>query len=127
MKKVLPYINRVKHLAAKLKLMNVHIDDKEMAMAVLNGLPPRFDNLIVAPDALGNEEKVFSLDFVKSRLLQEEQRESMKNESTKASHGPALVNRAPNRREMKYTNYNSIIPQASQTKMITLACLPTRL
>ena len=67
--KVLPYINRVKHLAAKLKSMNVHIDDKEMAMAVLNGLPARFDSLIVALDALGNAEKVFGLDFVKSLMV----------------------------------------------------------
>ena len=102
--KVLPYINRVKHLAAKLKSMSVHIDDKEMAMAVLNGLPSRFDSLIVALDALGNEDKVFGLDFVKSRLLQEEQRESMKSEGAKTLHGPALVNRAPIRREMKCTN-----------------------
>ena len=45
-------------------------------MAVLNGLPTRFEALIVALDALGNEEKIFCLDFVKSRLLQEEQRQT---------------------------------------------------
>ena len=86
--------------------MNVEIDDKEIAMAVLNGLPPRFDNLIVALDALGNEDKVFGLEFVKSRLLQEEQRESMKTTSTASSHAPALVNRMPIRRDMKCTNCN---------------------
>ena len=59
--------------------MNVDIDDKEMAMAVLNGLPARFESLIVALDALGSEDKMFSLDFVKSRLLQEEQRAEMKD------------------------------------------------
>ncbi len=54
------------------------IDDKELAMAVLNGLPERFDSLICALDALwGNENDTFTLEFVKSRLLQEEQR--MKN------------------------------------------------
>ena len=69
--------------------------------------PPSFDSLLFALDALGSEEKVFGLDFVKSRLLQEEQREIVKSESTKASHGPALVNRAPNRREMNCTNCSS--------------------
>ena len=82
--KVLAYINRVKQLAARLKSMNVSIDDKEMAMAVLNGLPTRFESLIVALDALGNEDKMFTLEFVKSRLLQEEQRAAMKSSSDSA-------------------------------------------
>ena len=95
--KVLPYINRVKQLAAILKSVSVNIDDKEMAIAVLNGLPARFQALIVALDALGNEEKIFSLDFVKSRLLQEEQRANMKSSSSQTS---ALVNHAPNNRDI---------------------------
>ena len=95
--KVLAYINRVKQLAGILKSMSVNIDDKEMAMAVLNGLPARFEALIVALDALGNEEKIFSLDFVKSRLLQEEQRANMKSSSSNTS---ALVNRAPSNRDI---------------------------
>ena len=70
--KVLVFINRVKQLAATLQSMSVEIDDKEIAMAVLNGLPPRFHSLIVALDAPGNEDKVFGLEFVNSRLLQEE-------------------------------------------------------
>lgn len=36
--KVLSYFNRVKQLAATLKSMDVVIDDKKMAMAVLNRL-----------------------------------------------------------------------------------------
>ncbi|CDF32368.1 unnamed protein product [Chondrus crispus] len=104
--KVLVFINRVKQLAARLQSMSVEIDDKEIAMAVLNGLPSRFDNLIVALDALGNEDKVFELEFVKSRLLQEEQRESMKTASASSPHAPALVNRMPIRRDMKCTNCN---------------------
>ena len=104
--KVLVFINRVKQLAARLQSMSVEIDDKEIAMAVLNGLPSRFDNLIVALDALGNEDKVFGLEFVKSRLLQEEQRESMKIPSATSPHTPAFVNRMPNRSDMKCTNCN---------------------
>ena len=93
--KVLAYINRVKQLAARLKSMKVDIDDKEIAMAVLNGLPARFESLIVALDALGNEDEMFSLDFVKSRLLQEEQRAEMKGNNSVSSKDSALLNRAP--------------------------------
>jgi hypothetical protein len=45
---------------------------KKIAMAVLNGLPSKSDHLIVAMDAPGDDLKV-SYEFVKSRLLQEEQ------------------------------------------------------
>lgn len=71
---VLAYLNRVIQLAAPLKAMKVDIEDEEMAMAALNGLPSKFKKLIVALDALGNEDEVGSFEFVKSRLLQEEQR-----------------------------------------------------
>ena len=81
--KILSYINRIRQLASTLKSMNVHIDDIEMALAVLNGLPERFGSLISALDALGNDDDTFSLDLVKSRLLQEEQRMDMR---AKASH-----------------------------------------
>ena len=53
---------------------SVDIDDQEMAMAALNGLPVIYERLTVALDAVGNDEKSFSFDIVKSRLLQEEQR-----------------------------------------------------
>ncbi len=39
---MLVYINRVRQTASVLQSMDVTIDDKEMAMAVLNGLPSRF-------------------------------------------------------------------------------------
>lgn len=48
---VLSFCNRIRQLAATLKSMNVAIDDAEMVMAVLNGLPERFDSLISALDA----------------------------------------------------------------------------
>ena len=54
--------------------MNVIIDDSEMAMALLNGLPDRFDGLIAALDALGDDYKLFTFDYVLSRSQQEEQR-----------------------------------------------------
>lgn len=88
---VLQFVNRVKQLAARLKTMSVVVDDKEMAMAVLNGLPDRFHSLIVALDALGNEQKDFGLDYVKSRLLQEEQRASMNGSGVAKSTQSALL------------------------------------
>ena len=52
--------------------MDAYVDDAETAMAILNGLPEQYSNLIVALDALGNDQAC-TIDFVKSRLLQEEQ------------------------------------------------------
>ena len=79
---VITFINRIKTLASTLKSMNVIIDDSEMAMAVLNGLPDDYDHLISALDALGNEDESFTLEFVKSRILQEEQRMNMRSKAS---------------------------------------------
>lgn len=43
-------------------------------MAVLSGLPPKLESLIVSLDVLGNKHKLSTLDNPKTRLLQEEQR-----------------------------------------------------
>ena len=60
-------------------------------MAFLNGLPERFGSLIRALDALGDE-KTFTFEFVKSRLLQEEQRNKKRFEdSLKKSSDKVLV------------------------------------
>lgn len=77
--RMLSYINRVQHLGSILKSMNVDIDGQEMAMAILNGLPEQYENIITALDALGDDIKTFTLDLVKSRLLQEEQRRDMRH------------------------------------------------
>ncbi len=52
---IITYVNRIRQLASTLKSMGVEIDDKELAMAVLKGLPERFDSLICALDALENK------------------------------------------------------------------------
>ena len=96
--KALTFINRVQHLASILKSMGVDVDDQEIAMAVLNGLPPRYDSLIVALDALGNEDKIFTLDFVKSRLLQEETRANMRDLEEVSKPNAALFNKSRNTR-----------------------------
>lgn len=71
--RVLVYINRVRQLAADLKSMDVAVEDEDVAMSILSGLSERFEPLIVAIDTMTGDREL-TLEFVKSRLLQEEQR-----------------------------------------------------
>lgn len=89
---VLPYINRVRQIASVLESMGVSIDDKEMAMAVLNGLPERFQSIITALDAIGDGDESFTLDKVRSCLLQEERRSSLRESCSSNSEAAALMN-----------------------------------
>lgn len=96
--KMLSYINRVRQLAAVLKTMGVDVDDKEIAMAVLNGLPEKYETLVTALDAIGDADVTFTLDIVKSRLLQEEQRANIRTMSHPVKGEPsALFNRTINK------------------------------
>jgi hypothetical protein len=61
---MLTYINRVRQIAENLKLMDAKIDEAEVAMAVLNGLPSKYDHLIVALDAFGDDAKL-TMEFTK--------------------------------------------------------------
>jgi hypothetical protein len=70
---MLTYINRVRQIAEEFKSMDAKIDETEVSMAVLNGLPPKNDHLIVALDAFGDDAKL-TMEFTKSHMLQEEQR-----------------------------------------------------
>ncbi len=105
--KMLTYLNRVKQLASTLKSMNVDIDDKEIAMAALNGLPSNYESLIVALDALGNDDDTFTFDLVKSRLLQEEQRSNDRENVIPTPRPSALVglSGSSNGGQKKYANY----------------------
>ena len=103
--KVLTFINRIQQLASTLKSMGIDVDEKEVAMAVLNGLPPQYENLIVALDALGNEDKLFTLEYVKSRLLQEDERASMRNSDTPNTASSALLSYG-NRSNTKHNTQN---------------------
>lgn len=71
--------------------MKIDIDNNEVAIAVQNRLPTRIKSLIVALVALGNEDKIFTLNYVKSRFLEKEQRAKMKAKPAKYSRGLALV------------------------------------
>lgn len=73
--RVMSYISRVRQLAADLKAVDTDVEDQELAMTVLCGLPSKFEHLIVAIDAVADD-KTLTLEFVRSRLLQEEQRMS---------------------------------------------------
>lgn len=68
-------------MASTLQSMDVVIDDKELAMAVLNGVPSRFETIITALDAIGDDEASLTFDKVPGRVLQEEERFSMRNGS----------------------------------------------
>lgn len=75
--RVIQYINCEKQLPTDLNAMDVDMRDEELAMTVLCRLLSKLEHLIVAIDALGAD-KELTLDFVKTRLLQDEQRMSDK-------------------------------------------------
>ena len=86
---MLGYINRVRNLGENLKAMGGKVTEMDVAISVLNGLTSKYENLLVALDAKGEDE--LSLDFVKSRLLQEERRQADKSPATKRIGNLALV------------------------------------
>ena len=89
---VLQFANRIRQLAATLKSMNVVISESEMAMALLNGLPEEYNALISALDAIDEDETKLKFEFIKSRIMQEEQRISMRAKSAQEkSDAAALV------------------------------------
>jgi len=78
---ILKFANRIRQLASSLKAMNVEIPQNEMAMALLNGLPQEYHALISALDAVDDDDSELEWEFVKSRVMQEEQRINMRNQS----------------------------------------------
>lgn len=68
--KVQSFINRYGHLVFLFQCIEVEIVNSELATAVLNGLPERCSYILIALHALADED--VSLDFVKSRFLDEE-------------------------------------------------------
>ena len=78
--KILAFAARVRQMAATLKSMSVSIEDSEMAMALLNGLPDRFDSFISALDAAHTDDDHLTFELVQSRCLQEEQRHAQRDQ-----------------------------------------------
>ncbi len=93
---VLQFANRIRQLSATLATMNVTISESEKAMALLNGLPDEYRALISALDAVDSDESEFKWEHVKSRVLQEEQRISMRVTSAqKRAETAALLSNVP--------------------------------
>lgn len=75
---VLFFVNRVRKLSLVLKVMGFPIDDGALIMGVLDGLPKRFENLIVALDTLCNDKKHLRIYWSKDAFLE---RAMARNES----------------------------------------------
>lgn len=67
--KFLSYLNHVKQLAAVLQSMAVQIEDNAIPMAAINGLPSIYEHLIIALDAIRNNDLHFSVDLVKATFF----------------------------------------------------------
>jgi len=86
---MLGYTNRVLNHGENLKTIGGEVTEMDVAVSVLNGLTSKYENLLVALDAKGVDE--LSLDFVESRLLQEERRQADRSPATKRIGDIALV------------------------------------
>ena len=89
---VMQFSNRVLQLASTLKSMDVAVDESETSMALLNGLPEEYAPLITAMDTMSGENEVLKFDYVKSRVMQEEQRITIRTSQANAkSEATALA------------------------------------
>lgn len=90
--KVSPFSACIRQIVATLKSMSVQIEDSEIAMALLNGLPDRFHNLISALDAAKIGDTKLSFELVQSQCLQKEQHHVQKDlDSLKMYESAALI------------------------------------
>ena len=111
---ILQFSNRIRQLSATLKSMNVAISESEIAMVLLNGLPEEYNALICALDAIDEDETKLKFEFIKSRVIQEEQRIVMRTKSAPSksetaalltSHSSSSNRNRGNRRWNTYCNY----------------------
>lgn len=87
-KSVIPYINRTKQLCTDLKAMSVTVTDQELALTVLCALRSNYEHLIVAIDAVADDEKL-TIEFVKSR--QKEKQNMKRSKSTNTQLDLAMI------------------------------------
>eukprot|EP00171_Calliarthron_tuberculosum_P002836 IDg2836t1 len=99
--RMLNYLNRVRQMASVLESMRVEKDDEKLAMAVLNGLPAKYQPIITALDAIGDEDASFNLEKVRSRLLQGETRSSLRNGHAPRNSNTTLFNRGKHNHRIK--------------------------
>ena len=67
---VLEYVNRVKELAGQLEAINAGLEEEDVVMTLLCGLPESYNSLITSLESRNEDE--LSLEFVTARLLHEE-------------------------------------------------------
>ena len=79
------WISEVRSLAYRLRKIDVIVEDEDVILVLTMGLPPSFDNFIVALDA--TDSSAITLENVISRLLNEESRQSF----SQATTIPAIV------------------------------------
>ncbi len=79
-------------MASVLESTGVIIDDEEKAMAVLNGLPSRYETIVRALDAIGDVDPSFTFDKVRSSLGKEETRSAIRVGPERSSGPTALLN-----------------------------------
>ena len=91
--KVRAFAARIRQYSSTLKSMKVDVKENEMAMALLWGLPDRFDGLISALDAIADNEETFTFEFVVGRVEQEERRHAdrLKDALSKAETAALLA------------------------------------
>ncbi len=71
--------------------MDVSISESEMALALLNGLPEEYNDLISALNAIDEDETKLKFEFIKSRIIQGEQRIMMRTKSAQAKAESAAL------------------------------------
>lgn len=110
--KVHEFASSIRQLAGTLKLMGVTIEESEIAKALPNVLPDRFDGIISALNSLGNDEKLFTFEVV-------QQRHSTRDEEDQSNHENAVLFASPNicvhcskndERSRRYKMYSIISP-----------------
>ena len=82
--------------------MNLVISESEMVMALYNGLPEDYNALISALGAIDEDETKLKFEFIKSRIMQKEQRISICPKSAQEkSEAAALAKNQSNQNDNK--------------------------
>lgn len=102
--RVRTHISRMRQLALDLQSMCKVVADDNSAMNVLCGLSERFEHINVAIDTVSSSREL-SLDFVRSRLLEEHQK-VFEREKRTSKPSVALVSEQTSRKHWDYCKRN---------------------
>lgn len=96
------FIAEVRRLALQLQEIGVTVEDEDIILVLTGGLPPAYDALVITLDSTPASD--LTLDYVISRLLNEEARQS---HSEASDHIEALSATRPRKRDLsQITCYN---------------------